>query len=131
MFSDGHADLTLPGFASSTGQVTLRFISPSHAKDDPSVPRGVPQEHHCAFYILVEPGEATMYETPSQNCKETLLRPPKCSAAQVWKRVLAKHPDANGAVAQLVYRDNDGKPMWFFEIRDDSKPVEERIPDDC
>ena len=72
-----------------------------------------------------------MYETPSQNCKETLVRPPRCSVAQVWKKVLAKHPDAAGAVAQLIYRDNNGTPTWFFEIRDDSKPVDERVPDDC
>src|SRR3569623_526714 len=126
-YSDGHAALTL----TTNADVTLRFISPSHGKDDPSVPRGVPQQHHCAFYILTEPGESEMYETPSQSCKETLVRAPKCSVAQVWKRVLAKHPDAAGAVAQLIYRDNNGTPTWFFEIRDDSKPVDERIPDDC
>jgi hypothetical protein len=130
VFTDGHADLTLPSHASTTGSMTMRFISPSRSKPDPSIPRVVPQQLQCAFYIRMAPDGGEMYETGS-DCKEHLLPKPRCSAAQVWKRVLAKHPDAAGAVGALIYREIDGKPMWDFDIRDDQSPISERVPDDC
>ena len=129
VLQDGHANLTLPSFASDHGSITVRFISKSRMKGDPTVPRGVPQKMQCAFYIVVEPGGGEMYETGT-DCRAKLLPHPKCTAAQVWKKVLAKHPDAAGAVAELVYRDYNG-PAWTLDIRDDDHPVSERIPDDC
>jgi serine/threonine-protein kinase len=130
VFPDGHADLTLPSFASGTGSITVRFVSPSRAKPDPSVPRGVPRKTACAFYITIDPEGGEMYET-STSCKEKLVKRPRCTAAQVWTKALALHPDAKGAVAALVYRDWNGKGAWDFDIRDDEHPVSERLPDDC
>jgi serine/threonine-protein kinase len=129
VMQDGRADLTLASFASDHGSITVRFISPSRAKGDPSVPRGVPQKMQCAFYIVVEPDGGEMYETGS-DCREKLLPHPRCTAAQIWKQALAKHPDAAGAAASLVYRDYDG-PAWTFDIRDPNAPISERFPDDC
>jgi serine/threonine-protein kinase len=131
VFPDGHADLSLPSFASDHGSITVRFTSPSRAKPDPSVPRGVPSKRACGFYVTIEPDGGEMYETGSDWCKEPLVRKPRCTVAQVWKKVLAKHPDAAGAVAAVVYRDFSGTPMWTFDIRDDAHPVSERVPDDC
>ena len=131
VFADGHADLSLPSFASDHGSITVRFISKKRAEPDPSVPRGVPSKRACGFYVTISPEGGEMYETGSDWCKEPLVRRPKCTVAQVWKKVLAKHPDAAGAVAALVYRDFSGTPMWTFDIRDDDHPVSERVPDDC
>jgi hypothetical protein len=130
VFADGHADLTLASFASDTGSITVRFISPSRAKADPGVPRGVPRKTACAFYITIDPDGGEMYETGT-DCKEKLVKRPRCSAAQVWQKALALHPDAKGAVAALVYRDWNGKGAWDFDVRDDEHPVSERLPDDC
>jgi hypothetical protein len=130
VWADGHADLTLPSFASNTGSITVRFISPSRAKADPGVPRGVPHKTVCAFYVTIDPDGGEMYETGT-DCKETLVKRPRCSAAQVWQKALALHPDAKGAVAALVYRAWNGKGAWDFDVRDDEHPVSERLPDDC
>jgi hypothetical protein len=127
---DGRADLTLPSFASDTGSITVRFLSPSRAKPDPSVPRGVPRKTSCAFYITIGPEGGEMYET-STDCKEKLVKRPRCTVAQVWKKALALHPDAKGAVAAIIFRDLNGKGAWDFDIRDDEHPVSERLPDDC
>ena len=94
VFADGHADLSLPSFASDHGSITVRFISPSRAKPDPSVPRGVPQKRACGFYVTISTDGGEMYETGSEWCKEPLVRKPRCTVGQVWKKVLAKHPDA-------------------------------------
>jgi hypothetical protein len=130
VFPDGHADLTLPAFASDTGSITVRFISPSRAKPDPSIPRGVKQKTACAFYITIGPEGGEMYETGT-DCKEKLVKRPRCSAAQVWKKVLALHPDGKDAVANIVYRDWNGKGAWDLDVRDEEHPISERVPDDC
>jgi serine/threonine-protein kinase len=130
VFPDGHADLTLPAFASDTGSITVRFISPSRAKPDPTAPRGIPQKTKCAFYITIGPEGGEMYETGT-DCKEKLVKRPRCTAAQVWKKVLALHPDGKNAVANIVYRDWNGKGAWDLDVRDDEHPISERVPDDC
>jgi len=129
VFQDGHADLTLASFASDHGSITVRFISPRRAAPDPSVPRGVPRQTQCAFYVVIAPDGGEMYETGT-DCREKLLPHPRCSVTQIWKKALAKHPDAAGAAAALVYRDYDG-PAWTFDIRDPDAPISERFPDDC
>ena len=74
VFPDGRADFTLPSFASDHGDLTLRFISPSHAKRDPSLPRGVEGGYKkCSFYIVIAPGEAEIYDTSD---KDLCTKPP-------------------------------------------------------
>jgi len=127
VFPDGHADLTLPGFAYKTGGIDLRFISPSHAKRDPSVPRGVKVERKCALRVDGGPDGFEIRDL-SGDCDEVGIPAPKCKLAQVWKKALAKHPDIADAVASIGYR---GK-KWWFTIYDSGKSlVSETYADDC
>ena len=135
VFPDGHADLTLPNFASDHGDMTLRFISPSHVRRDPSLPRGVAQKYEkCSFYIVISPTEAEIYDTSDEMlCTYKPVARPRCSIAAIWKSALAKKPDLSDAVASLVYKDWNGHAGWDFTIREGTKPplYSETIPDDC
>ena len=127
VFPDGHADLTLPGFAYKYGGIDLRFVSPSHTKRDPSVPRGVKVERTCALRVDGGPDGFEIRDL-SGDCDEVGIPLPKCKMAQVWKKALAKHPDVADAVASIGYR---GK-KWWFTIYDDGKSiVSETYADDC
>ncbi len=127
VFPDGHADLTLPGFAYKTGGIDLRFVSPSHTKRDPSVPRGVKVERTCALRIDGGPDGFEIRDL-SGDCDEVGIPAPRCTMAQVWKKALAKHPDVADAVASIGYR---GK-KWWFTVHDDGRSiVSETYADDC
>ena len=127
VFPDGHADLTLPGFAYKYGGIDLRFVSPSHTKRDPSVPRGVKVERTCALRVDGGPDGFEIRDL-SGDCDEVGIPVPKCKIAQVWTKALAKHPDIADAVASIGYR---GK-KWWFTIYDDGKSiVSETYADDC
>ncbi len=127
VFPDGHADLTLPGFAYKYGGIDLRFVSPSHTKRDPSVPRGVKVERTCALRVDGGPDGFEIRDL-SGDCDEVGIPVPKCKIAQVWKKALAKHPDVADAVASIGYRGR----KWWFTIYDDGKSmVSETYADDC
>ena len=127
VFPDGHADLTLPGFAYKYGGIDLRFVSPSHTKRDPSVPRGVKVERTCALRVDGGPDGFEIRDL-SGDCDEVGIPVPKCKIAQVWTKALAKHSDIADAVASIGYR---GK-KWWFTIYDDGKSiVSETYADDC
>ena len=127
VFPDGHADLTLPGFAYKYGGIDLRFVSPSHTKRDPGVPRGVKVERTCALRVDGGPDGFEIRDL-SGDCDEVGIPVPKCKIAQVWTKALAKHPDIADAVASIGYR---GK-KWWFTIYDDGKSiVSETYADDC
>ncbi|CAN5923020.1 hypothetical protein BH11MYX3_BH11MYX3_20630 [soil metagenome] len=131
VFPDGHADLTLPGFAYKYGGIDLRFISPSHTKRDPSVPRGVKIERICELRVDGGPDGFEIRDL-SGDCDDIPVPPPKCKLAQVWTKALAKHPDVADAVASIDYRVQGKRPMWWFTIYDNGKSiVSETYPDDC
>jgi serine/threonine-protein kinase len=131
VFPSGHADLTLPGFAYKYGGIDLRFISPSHSKRDPKIPRGVRVEVMCSFRIDGGP-EGFEIRDLGGDCDEVIVPPPKCKLSQVWKKALAKHPDMTDAVASIDYRAQGKRPMWWFTIYDNRKSlVSETYPDDC
>lgn len=131
VFPAGHADLTLPGFAYKYGGIDLRFISPSHSKRDPKVPRGVRVEVMCSLRIDGGP-EGFEIRDLGGDCDEVIMPTPKCKMSQVWKKVLAKHPDMADAVASIGYRAQGKRPVWWFTIYDDRKSlVSETYPDDC
>ncbi|MBL0214211.1 MAG: serine/threonine protein kinase [Myxococcales bacterium] len=131
VYPDGHADLTLPGFAYKYGGIDLRFISPSHSKRDPSVPRGVKVERTCALRVDGGPDGFEIRDL-SGDCDEVAVPAPKCKLAQVWNKALAKHPDVADAVASIDYRVQGKTPKWWFTIYDDGKSiVSETFADDC
>jgi hypothetical protein len=135
VFSDGHADLTLPSLASDHGSLTLRFISPSHAKRDPALPHGIAQKYErCAFYVVVDPGEAEIYDTSNEMlCTAKPVPRPRCSLAGVWKKTLATHSELAGAVGTLTYTTWNGHAGWDLTVREGVKPplYSETLPDDC
>jgi hypothetical protein len=130
VYPDGHADLTLPSLASPHGSIDVRMFSPSHAHRDPKIPRGAQQELKCMFRIIGEPDEVEVRDL-SSDCKEIAIHPPRCSAAQVWKKALAKRADlAAHTVAEMGYRaDFNGGIHWYFDIRDEN--ISWIFPDDC
>src|SRR5205085_4302753 len=128
---DGHADLTLPGFAYKYGGIDLRFISPSHTKRDPKIPRGVSVERICSLRIDGGPDGFEIRDL-GDDCDEITIPPPKCKLAQVWKKALAKHPDMADAVASIDYRVMGKRPTWWFTIYEDHKSlVSETFAADC
>ena len=131
VYPDGHADLTLPGFAYKYGGIDLRFISPSHSKRDPSVPRGVKVERTCALRVDGGPDGFEIRDL-ANDCDEVAVPAPKCKLAQVWTKALAKHPDVADAVASIDYRVQGKTPKWWFTIYDDGKSiVSDTYADDC
>jgi serine/threonine protein kinase len=131
VFPDGHADLTLPGFAYKYGGVDLRFLSPSHTRRDPSVPKGVSVERMCSLRIDGGPDGFEIRDLGG-DCDEITIPPPKCKLAQVWAKALAKHPDKGDYVASIDYRGQGKRPMWWFTIYEDhTSIVSDTYPDDC
>jgi hypothetical protein len=132
VYPSGFADLTLPGFAYKYGGIDLRFISPSHSKRDPKIPRGVSVEIMCSFRIDGGPDGFEIRDLGG-DCDEVIMPPPKCKLSQVWKKALAKHPDMADAVASIDYRAMGKRPTWWFTIYGDEHEslVSEQYPDDC
>jgi serine/threonine protein kinase len=126
VYADGHADLTLPSTASPHSDITLRFISPSHLKGDPNMPRGVPQSYkQCAFYIVIQPDGGEIYDTSMEMlCKEHPIPRPHCTVAAVWQKAIAAKKGVSDAVASFVYRSNG----WNFEIKG---LFDQTFRDDC
>jgi len=133
VYPDGHADLSLPGFAYKYGQLVVRFTSPSHRARDPKVPRGVTVDRHCEFRVTLDPDGGELYETPGQ-CDEAPIPEPHCTMAALWKRALARHPDLDDAVASLSYYGNivNHSVAWHFDVREGGKTIaSETFADDC
>ncbi|HEY3804933.1 MAG TPA: serine/threonine-protein kinase [Kofleriaceae bacterium] len=133
VFPDGHADLTLPSFASPTGSIDVRFVSPSHMTRDPKLPRGVRSERVCEFRVMIEPSGGEIYATGG-DCDEAPIPRPRCSATAVWKKALAIKRDLSDAVAELTYTANivTHQIVWMFDVRDGTKSLfSEQFPDNC
>jgi serine/threonine protein kinase len=133
VFPDGHADLTLPSFASSTGSIDVRFISRSHMTRDPKLPRNVRGERVCEFRVMIEPSGGEIYATGG-DCDEAPIPKPRCSATAIWKKALAKKRDLADAVAELTYTANivTHQLVWMFDVRDGTKSLfSEQFPDGC
>ncbi|HEX4453682.1 MAG TPA: serine/threonine-protein kinase [Kofleriaceae bacterium] len=133
VFPDGHADLTLPSFASPNGSIDVRFVSPSHVTRDPKLPRGVKSERVCEFRVMIEPNGGEIYATGG-DCDEAPIPKPRCSATAIWKKALAMKHDLSDAVAELTYTANivSHKIVWMFDIRDGTNTLfSEQFPDDC
>ena len=86
VFPDGHADITL----TDHGSLDFRFISPAHAKPDPSLPVGAKQDYKCMFRVQLDNEGAWSAPINGWECKEPLLGPPKCTTVEVWKKALAR-----------------------------------------
>lgn len=134
VYPDGHADFNLPSFASPHSDITLRFISPAHAKRDPSLPRGVEGGYNkCSFYIVIGPSGGEIYDTSDKGlCTTPPIPAPRCSVAAVWKKALAKRKDLGDAVAAFDYNKWSNGVGWDFTIRDGSDTLfNDTFPDDC
>jgi serine/threonine-protein kinase len=136
--ADGFADLTLPTLASDHGSIDLRFVSMERGKRDPSTPIGVPHrdKRSCEFRIEIEPDGADIRTispaiTEAASCsKQRPIPAPRCTAAQLWQKAIAKGAPPKGAVAELSFRANivGGKIDWWFDIKD---VFDARFPDNC
>jgi hypothetical protein len=114
---DGFADLTLATQSSKSGDIELRFISPSASKPDPKIPLGVPQERLCEFRISGTPAGVEISPDFKSNCKTKSVAVPTCSSAALWKFAVANGAPSN-AVANIAYYSASmhDTPRWFFTI---------------
>ncbi len=133
LYADGHADLSLPTLASSSGEIELRFVSPSRNKRDPKVPLGARYEYSCE--LRVEASMTGIEIRPITNsfaCKDPPVPVPRCSPTAVWKKAIASKADLAGAnaVGELNYYNNpvSHQVHWFFDIKD---VFDEQYKDDC
>jgi serine/threonine protein kinase len=114
---DGFANLELPTLASDSGDIELRFISPSKGKPDPKQPAGIPVKLVCEFRIMGGPDGVEITSMFATSCKENVVPMLRCSADKIWKLALA-HKAPTNAVANINYyrasMHNTGK--IFFAI---------------
>jgi hypothetical protein len=119
VFSDGHADLTLPSFAASTGDVDIRFVAAAP---------------HCYFRIDLEPSDIALREITGFPCKQPAIAAPRCTLAKVWAKALAKKPDLAGKAASMSYYENPATHhvAWSFTVyADHTSLFSEMFADDC
>jgi serine/threonine protein kinase len=128
VYPDGHADLTLSG----SGFLSVRFLSPSRSKRDPSVPVGAQPHWRCMFQVM-----ATMQTGPiivpmdGTSCEDERAQPPPhCSIRGVWQQMIAKKAPGGNAVAQLGYwaSGKDQPPLWYGSV---AGAFSQRFPDAC
>ena len=115
---DGRADLHLATLASTHGDIDLRFISPSRGKRDPRQPLGAARhDFKCEFRIMAEPDGVMVMPIDFADCsKERVVPAPRCSSSSVWKKAIAHKAPSSNAVANLGYRANGARPVWYFDI---------------
>ncbi|HET7503042.1 MAG TPA: hypothetical protein VFK02_18605, partial [Kofleriaceae bacterium] len=128
VYPDGHADLML----SSNALISVRFLSPSRSKRDPSVPIGAVPSWHCMFQVLamVQTGPMIV-PMDGWSCEDERPQPaPRCSVRGAWQRMIARHAPSGNAVAQLGYwSGGKGEPaMWFGSV---GPAFAERFADAC
>jgi serine/threonine protein kinase len=128
VYPDGHADLTL----SSSGFISVRFLSPSRSKRDPSVPLGAQPNWHCMFQVMamVQTGPI-MVPMDGTSCEDERPQPPpRCNTRGVWEQMRAKHAPSGNVVAQIGYwASAKGEPAkWWGNI---ANTFSEFFPDAC
>jgi len=128
VYPDGHADLTLSG----SGFLSVRFLSPSRSKRDPSVPVGAQPDWHCMFQVIatVQTGPIIVPMDGTSCEDERALPVPHCNTRGVWQQMIAKHAPGGNAVAQLGYW-SSGKgepPLWYASV---GNVFSQRFPDAC
>ena len=119
VFSDGHADLTLPSFAASTGDVDIRFVAASP---------------HCYFRVDLDPSDVALREIKGFPCKQPSVALPRCTLAKVWAKALAKQPGLAGKAASISYYENpvSHRVSWSFTVYEDHNSLfSEMFADDC
>jgi hypothetical protein len=126
VFPDGHIDLTL----SDDMYTQYLFFSPSRAKRPDDLPIGMKHEPDCRYVVRIGQDMGIVgYAVDHWACEEPTLPLPRCSAAAIWKKAIAKGAPGKNAVAQIGYwADDKGKGRWLLDIDD---VFSEWIPDDC
>jgi hypothetical protein len=128
VYPDGHADLTL----SNNGFVSVRFLSPSRSKRDPSIPVGAQPNWHCMFQVLATAQTGPMIvPMDGSSCEDERAQPPPhCNTRGVWQQMIAKSAPSGNAVAQLGYwsSEKDKPPLWYGGV---GNVFSQRFPDAC
>ena len=109
---DGKAHLKV----SDDFQVLYRFVSQSAAKPPPDHPKGVKWEPLCMVQIYVEADEVMVIPMKGFGCDKPIAKP-KCNAAEIWTKAIAKGAPGTNAYASLWYGYAGGK--WSFSIEGD------------
>ena len=134
VFPDGHADLTLASLASLSGDIDVRFISPSHA-NHAQLPKGVRQQKAvCEFRVDFEPTGVEIRDLFATDCDEGTVPRPRCTLAKIWTKALAKRPDLKDHIANVTYYNpSKARVVWSLTIRDEANKIlfSEFFADDC
>jgi hypothetical protein len=98
---DGFVDLTGPNhFANVPAEIEIRFVSKA-------APRA-----KCEPRMYAKAGGLAL--TFDEDCDEPAIRAPRCSPAQVWAMLAARHPDLVPLqLADMMYYDDPA--IWNVE----------------
>jgi serine/threonine protein kinase len=121
---DGMADLTL----SDTFSVIYRFVSKSRKARPKDLPKGVPYEPECMYYVWVDKNGIRPYPLPGFPCDDAEIAMPKCTLEQVWKQAAKRGAPTDNSVAEISYRAWQGKVSWYFTVGDSYSG---RVADTC
>lgn len=125
---DGNLDAEHGRFELQVGYVSEKVDDPRRKTGAPVVAAERPSS--CPKIVW----QAGAWDVRSWSCREVLPHVPRCPAANVWSRAIAKGAPADAlAVITLEYRDRSAPPRWAFAISDDLRGVKIRhaFDDDC
>ena len=82
------------------------------------------------FRVIIEKDGAMAMPINGFDCKDQLVGAPHCSFVDMWKKMLGRNAPQN-AVAELGYRSNGSRAVWYVSIDDTDVHFSEIFPDDC
>jgi hypothetical protein len=123
---DGRANLTL----GDSLYVDYRFISKANSARPANVPIGVDYEEKCILRVIIDRSSINVRPITGWECDETPIPHPRCTPAQVWKKMIARGAPTGNVVGELGYRATFAKKaVWYAGI--EGTKFSEIIPDDC
>ena len=113
VFAAGHVDLTV-----RDGSVDYRFRSPAGSQLPAGHPSNLPLERPCGVLLEVTARRASARVVTDDNCRDKLVRAPRCSLAQVWQRALAELRGAGLAATHAAKVSWLFDEAWYFDAHD-------------
>ena len=116
---DGRADLS----GSSSQYLAFEFRSPAQSKKGKI---GAPGD--CIVEVDVRRTGVTVQKDTSATCAEKVIDRPRCTIAQLWKRLVAQGAPSTNVVANFTFWIRGGRKQWLADIPGVKKV---NIPDTC
>lgn len=139
--ADGRADFSLGDHSAY-----VQWRSPAASRPPEGTPLGVDVRVRCKLHVNISPTttyEPSLSEDSISQCRDAILREPRCTPAEIWARAIAEGAPKE-AVADLRYHadwdqrdrgdpDTPRRGVWSLHIDDPvgDKDFSEDYPDDC